>query len=488
MEDKKFLVRDIDLAKLFGNDRAQEDLNLQHYFIKTRQYNEIKLGNKELVLGRKGSGKSALFSILKQEARDNNLIPISIAFDGEDFVHIESSLKAKAVAFDIDDDFKYSLAWKDFLIAELLYQSIEQNNEVNKELREILESKGYLEPAKWKRFMESLLRVIKGVKVQGRNTEIEIGLPDFDSKDIPQSKIKQYLNGLITTNQYLILIDNLDEPWKNTPAMNSWLRGLMFAIRQLKREYSNIKVIAFLRTDIFDIISRGSDLFDSKSEITTLNWDDNNYYNLRRLIAARIAFNFNNESFELSDIASIDNLWNRAFPKWYNYGEKKDDFWHYIITRTFQRPRELLQFCRLMFEESQKKYLPLEENIISPVELKFSNWKEIDLVGEYSKSYKHLDKCIESFIGEKTSWRWTSSELIEHFDKLSEEDSIYNLITDRIAGSKESIEILYKIGFLRKLDSKHPGRYKTYYQDSSINYQLSKFDIHPAFRKKFTNC
>ena len=120
MEDKKILVRDIDLAKLFGNDRAQEVLNLQHYFIKTRQYNEIKLGNKELVLGRKGSGKSALFSILKQEARDNNLIPISIAFDGEDFVHIESSLKAKAVAFDIDDDFKYSLAWKDFLIARKL--------------------------------------------------------------------------------------------------------------------------------------------------------------------------------------------------------------------------------------------------------------------------------------------------------------------------------------------------------------------------------
>ena len=154
--------------------------------------------------------------------------------------------------------------------------------------------------------------------------------------------------------------------------------------------------------------------------------------------------------------------------------------------RTFQRPRELLQFCRLMFEESQKNYLPLNEEIISPVELKFSIWKEIDLVGEYSKSYKNLDKCIKSFTGAKTNWRWSSIELIEHFEKLSNEEHIFDLITNSVANSKESIEILYKIGFLRKVD--RSNRYKTYYQDNSINYQTSIFDIHPAFRKKMTSC
>jgi hypothetical protein len=50
----------LNLTKLFGKDRAQEDENLQHYFIKTKQYDEIKRGYKELVLGRKGAGKSAL--------------------------------------------------------------------------------------------------------------------------------------------------------------------------------------------------------------------------------------------------------------------------------------------------------------------------------------------------------------------------------------------------------------------------------------------
>ncbi len=488
MENEKYLTKDVNLSTLFGNDRAQEDVNLKHYFVKTRQYEEIKSGAKELVLGRKGSGKSALFSILKQEAKDNNQFPISIAFDGEDFVHIENSLKANQATFEVDDDFKYSLAWRDFLISELLYQSVYQSGEENKELKKLLTNKGYLAPQKWKRFADCLLRVIKGARFQGRSAEIEFDFSKLNNGDISnQNKVKEYLNSIVVKNQYLILIDNLDEPWKNTETMNSWLRGLIFAIRQIKRDYSNIKIIAFLRTDIFDIISKGSDLFDSKSEITNLNWDDNNYYNLRQLIAARIAYSFK-KPFDLSDsISTIDKLWNMVFPEKFYYAGKNDLFWHYIITRTFQRPRELLQFCRLMFEESQKKYLPLEDNIIAPVELKYSNWKETDLVGEYSKSYKNLDKCIESFIGAKTSWMWTSIELINHFNNLSEEEHIYDLVTRKIANSKESLEILYKIGFLRKVDSNHIGRYKTYYQDNSINYQLSKFDIHPAFRKKFAN-
>lgn len=62
---------DIDLVKLLGKDRAQEDANLKHDFVKTKQYDDIKSGNKELVLGRKGSGKSALFSMLAEEAALN---------------------------------------------------------------------------------------------------------------------------------------------------------------------------------------------------------------------------------------------------------------------------------------------------------------------------------------------------------------------------------------------------------------------------------
>ena len=53
----------------------------------------------------------------------------------------------------------------------------------------------------------------------------------------------------------------------------------------------------------------------------------------------------------------------------------------------------------------------------------------------------------------------------------------------------ETIAFLYQIGFLRKV-IREPGKrikYRMYYEDDTINYQKSIFDIHPAFRKKFTN-
>lgn len=487
MDDyNKTKVLDINLNKLFGKDRAQEDSNLQHYFVKTRQFNEIQDGTKELVLGRKGAGKSAMFSILKNEAELHNEIPIAISFDGEDFVHIENALKANKVSFDVNDDFKFSLAWRDFIVSEILFQTVNQQSITNHNLKNLLIDKGYLEPSKWKRFADSLLGVIKGARLQGSIGEIEFDFSKLKLDIADKNSLKQYFNNLIRENHFLILIDNLDEPWKNTDTMNSWLRGLIFAIRQLKRDYNNIKIVSFLRSDIYDIISKGSDLFDSKSEITTLNWDDNNYFSLRKLVAVRIAYYFDIHLSEPISIAFINAMWNKVFPAKFNYGGRSDSFWHYIISRTFQRPRELLQFCRLMFEESHKTYLPLEENIIAPVELKYSNWKETDLVGEYSKTYQNLDKCIDSFIGVKNTWTWSCRDLLSHISQLDEYDKIYNLTTNSISNDKEIIEILYRIGFLRKI-SNNADRYKMYHQDNSINFNSSQFDIHPAFRKRFTN-
>ena len=480
-------IDEIDLNKLFGEDRAQEDKNLEHYFIKTRQFKEIQAGSKELVLGRKGAGKSALFSILSKEAPSRGEIPISIAFDGEDYVHIENALKSNNVSFDVNDDFKFSLAWRDFIISEILFQTIKNQNIIDSRLKSLLSDKGYFEPTKWKRFATALLKVIKGARLQGNIGEVSFDFSSLNLKSTDTDTLKTYLNKLIIDNNYIILIDNLDEPWKNTETLNSWLRGLIFATRQLKRDHNNIKIVSFLRSDIYDIISKGSDLFDSKSEITSLSWDDNNYFNLRKLIAARIAYYFNIEFIEPVSQSVINDIWNKVFPRKFYYGGKSDNFWHYIISRTFQRPRELLQFCRLMFEKSNKRLLPLEDSIISPIELEFSNWKEIDLVGEYSKTYKNLDKCIDSFIGVKTTWAWHCKDLIDHIKKLSQGDRIFIISENTYATEKETIEILYKIGFLRKLSDSHAGRYKMYHQDNSINYNLTRFDIHPAFRKRFTS-
>ena len=59
----------MDIAKLtFGNDDAERDAKqgfLSKVFLKTALYNRIKADQSELVIGRKGTGKSATCLILK---------------------------------------------------------------------------------------------------------------------------------------------------------------------------------------------------------------------------------------------------------------------------------------------------------------------------------------------------------------------------------------------------------------------------------------
>lgn len=484
------LRNNLDLVSLFGKDRAQEDENLKYYFVKTKQYEEIKRGDKELVLGRKGAGKSALFSMLSKEAEeDENTIPVKISFSGEDFVYIENLLKKESFSEPLNDDYKYSLAWKNFILSEIIYASIPYID-FDKSLKQKLISENIISESVWKRFARSLLSVFKKGKLHSSFAEIELDFSElsFLSSD-DKEKFKTSLDDLIQNNSFIVVIDNLDEPWKNNDSMNSWLRGLVFAIRQLKRDYNNLKLVAFFRTDIYEIISKESDLFDSKSEITTISWDDNNYYSLRQLVAARIA-HYIGKDYPTS-LSDINLYWNMFFPVKLKYNKKNREpkfLSYYLIERTFQRPRELLQFCRLIIEKSKRTNLPVEVNSISSAEIEYSNWKLLDLAGEYSKACSNIDKCILSFAGTKSTWDWSCAELLNHFESLDPADALIDSITKTQYSPKESIEFLYRIGFFRKVISKPETRtrYKMYHQDNTIVYNKTIFDIHPAFRKKFT--
>lgn len=480
-----YIRNEIDVVKLFGKDRAQEDENLMHYFVKTNQYKEIAAGARELVLGRKGAGKSAMFKVLGAESGET--IPVQISFDGEDFIFIQNALKSSNICELVDDDFKYSLAWKDFIISEIVLSALNRVDKLDKNLSNFLSANGLTKEKTWRKFANSLIKVIKGAKLQSLTGEIEFdfaGLSGLLEQD--RVKLNESINSLIHDNNFIVLIDNLDEPWKNTPDMNSWLRGLIYAIRQLKRDFNNLKLVAFLRTDIYDIISKGSDLFDSKSEMTTITWDDNNFYNLKLLVANRIAYYFKKEL--PTSIGQIQQLWNIVFPQYLKYGYDHNSLLsNYLIDRTFRRPRELLQFCRQILIEGKSKYLPVEDNAVSPAEIIYSEWKLNDLAGEYSKSYSNVDKCILSFMGAKKTWNWPVTEILSHLSTVSTQSKIRDSTTSQVLTDQECIEVLYKIGFFRKVNNKHSGRdrYKLYYQDPSINYMLSVFDIHPAFRKKF---
>lgn len=486
---ERIAISNINVTELFGKDYAQDDENLKHYFIKTRQYRELKSGSRYLVLGRKGSGKSALFKMLADETAQTATIPVKIAFDVHDFIQIENILKQNNITTKLNDDFRYSLAWQDFLISEIIQSALKKGADTfgdDNLLKRHLVDQGFLKEGRVMRFAESLINVVKGINYKGDKYSIDLNFqPLKNIAQADQDLVNDAINYLFQNNNFFVLIDNLDEPWKNNIEMNSWLRGLVFAIRNLKSAYNNLRIIAFLRTDIFDVISKESDLFDARSEITTISWDDNAYYNLKSLVAARIAYYFN---LEYNDTSEINDMWDRVFPKYMIYNGKQNNMATYMIDRTLLRPRELLQFCREVVSSSQTRFLPCDQNAVNSAEVNYSYWKVTDLAGEYSNTCLNIDKCILSFANTRRNWRWPVSDVLKHLDNLESSDRLVDSNNNRIYSSKEALEQLYRINFFRKaiIMPQMRTRYRLYHQDNSINYNTTIFDIHPAFRKRFT--
>ncbi|WP_234121282.1 P-loop ATPase, Sll1717 family [Clostridium hydrogenum] len=317
----------------------------------------------------------------------------------------------------------------------------------------------------------------------------------FTIFSVDEEEIYQEIRNEINNNNYYVLIDNLDEPWKNSTQMNSWLRGLMLSMRQLKRDYSNLKVITFLRDDIFDIIARGSDIFDSKDELLRIKWKDDQNYLLRKILAYRIA-NYYGETLPGSSY-EIDKQISKLFViklKYTSSGKIRNKERHtlaYMIERTFSRPRELLQFARLILEKNPSNNLPITPDIIYSAEKEYSNWKVIDLAGEYSKTYENIDKFILSFSGLHIlyNWKFSFNDIDKHYKTLDDGSKVYNKVSKHYLTTSETVELLYIAGFFRKIRriGQYSIKYITSVDERDIDIQRSTFDVHPAFRKKLYN-
>ena len=71
-----------DLAKIdLVKDEAEQDQRLREYFLKTSNYKNALSGTKTIVIGRKGSGKSAIFTLMRSELEESGALVIPVTPD-----------------------------------------------------------------------------------------------------------------------------------------------------------------------------------------------------------------------------------------------------------------------------------------------------------------------------------------------------------------------------------------------------------------------
>lgn len=393
----------MDIFKLnFGSDDAELDEKygfLDKVFLKTSIYIRAKNGQRELLIGRKGAGKSAICLTLKKVLESEGIktvfiTPRSLSLQRFEQIKIPS----------INKDEGYVIGWKYLLLSKIgteifdkasLARPTKTGNssfsKTVKKVRRFLVVNNEVEPTFFEKIWgpaSALRKLISKVTLKGYGIEGSVETKQSTSQGLEAKELDrfqssiEYLQGELDELSIVVLIDKVDEMWNDTEESRMAIIGLVKAVHELNISLRYTRTLLFLRSDIYDILRfNDADKFRTLEE--RLDWTEND---LRYLIAVRGKFS---AGLEPDDPQA---LWDSIFRP--EYDDVEDSF-HYIINRTMRRPRELIQFCntaRAVAQDNMHDQI-YKEDIVAAEKL-YSRWKLKDLASEFLVQYPYLEDML----------------------------------------------------------------------------------------------
>jgi hypothetical protein len=436
--DKRKILRSIN----FGHRVAEEETEfLLTYFVETDHWERLYRGDIDIVYGPKGSGKSALYSLLLSkniELFDRNIILVgaenprgTTAF--RDLVTDPPATGREFVGL-----------WKLYL-ASLLHRALAEfgiRSAATRELEEALAREGLL---KGSLSLAGLLRAVvnyarQALRLQALQAGIEIDpmtqLPKgFGGKIIFSEPARQTADtdfrsvdsllalanvALSQTNfRVWILLDRLDVAFAENVQLETNALRAVFRVYLDLLALTHVSLKIFLRSDIWTRIT--AEGFREASHITrhlTISW---NRSSLLNLVVRRALHNpFIREAYQADQSLAREGVdvqerfFYRMAPDQVDVGPNKPNTLDWLLTRTrdgtkSNAPRELIHFLNCL-QEVQVKRLEVGENEPDGEQL-FGRPAFKDALPEVSKvrleqtlyaEYPVYKDWIEKLRGEKT--------------------------------------------------------------------------------------
>ncbi|MDR4459783.1 MAG: type IV secretory system conjugative DNA transfer family protein [Nitrospirales bacterium] len=352
------------LTKLFiGDPTAENEMTtLSDYYLSTDEYQRALRGEVNLVVGRKGSGKTALFVQLRdtKRARKPNIV-IDLKPEGFQLV------KLKELVLDFlsagAQQHLITALWEYVLLLEVTYKVLEKDREVHlrnhtltapyQALRDFY---GHTELSQEGDFRERLTKLTDHlideffVKFDPKNDRSDKNAhlnvtTDQVTEILYQHDIRKLYDSLITylhlKEEVWLLFDNIDKGW-NVEGISDAdiviLRCLINASRKMERELKGRKIrfhaIVFVRDDVYSLLMQGSSDY-GKEMRASLDWSDPDL--LGEVLKRRIIFSLNANSKE-----EIPDAWRHVCIS-HHSGEP----WLSLMAgRSLMRPRNLLKLFR----------------------------------------------------------------------------------------------------------------------------------------------
>jgi hypothetical protein len=476
----------------FGAPAAERDMarGLEKYFVESAAFDRVRSGAKTIILGNRGSGKSAIFKVLASRERGAGSIVIELA--PEDYSYeLLSSTMAAADAGSWAKHGAYAAAWK-YLIYVLIMKEVSgrggkgATKAISRYVRD-----NYPGPEVGKLAMlVSYLKRLEGIKIG----PLEAG---FRSRELDKLyKLEEIhhllpqLLEILDRQRVVVLVDELDRGWDSSEDAKAFVSGLFQACVSVNETHANLRVYVSLRQELYnDIPALYEDAQKYRDLLETINWTDDL---LLKLIAKRIRHCAlaNGHNQQALDQAGDTACWNAVFAT--PPSHPVNNSFKYMIERTLHRPREIIQFCTETVETARGRAatLPLPYAAIGWTEPGYSAERAKDIAAEYRFQYRGLLGVFDAFRGRSQTFSREEIELL--CLELATGDipttGTSSWLTDR--DPADVIEILWHIGFLtaQPASETNPSRsdsrsFLGTHQIQHLNLAAVQcFQVHPMFR------
>lgn len=488
----------IDLRKIeLGAPAAERDKYLQDYFIESDAFRRVSQGNKRILIGNRGSGKSAIFQYLAQKERRSPQTTV-IELSPEDYSY---ELLRETMTEESEGSWKkqsaYAAAWKYFLYVLTMKEITRtggkpgRGSSLGRIAKYIRDNHQGGQTDKLSALI-SYLKRLEGVKIG----KLEAGIKTRELQKLYKleeiSFLLPDLQDVLRKHRVIILVDELDKGWDESEDAKAFVAGLFQACQSLNSISENMRLYMSLRQELYENIpALYEDAQKLRDIIETIRWDEGG---IKRLIARRIMHALAQGGATGADAElnswSDEELWNAIFAETLTY--RRNNSFNYMVDRTLYRPREIIQFCGQVVDQATEegRDVPLDYTTIVKAEHTYSEERAQDIASEYRFQYPDLLVVFEEFRGKTYTFDREELELLCLEIIVQDRPGSVQLDWLEGYGPDELIEVLWRVGFLKaqavggiKGQARSGSTYLGQYQVASLNLpSITRFQVHPMYR------
>ncbi|QHW31354.1 hypothetical protein GZH47_11195 [Paenibacillus rhizovicinus] len=384
MPSKREILQSISFGHRIAEDESQE---LANYFVETDHWKRIFSGEIDIVYGLKGTGKSAIYSLLQNKSSElmDKRINVIVAEKPrgtpafKDIVNEPPTSEAEFITL-----------WKLYFLSLIGFQVKNIKSEDSNRLVDFLEEarllprelnlRGIIKAA-----FDYAKKIVKAESFEGGlqfdpntgmpagvNGKITLKEPSHDLTSQGLASIDHLLelaNKIIKTSdsRIWILIDRLDVAFADSAELEKNALRALFKVYLDMNDLENISLKIFLRSDIWKrVVDEG---FRESSHITrslTISWNPQSLLNLimKRLLKNDAVVEYLGIDIEkiMGDINLQQETLYRIFPAQVDTGRNKPNTFDWLLSRTRDgnediatAPRELIHLLSSVREVQLKK-------------------------------------------------------------------------------------------------------------------------------------